>query len=194
MTKTKKVVRTIVVAGVLCSLAAIATFSAFSSQTENPGNNVTAGTVQLGDNDSGTAMYNMTAAKPGQSSTAKCIRVAYTGSLDSTVKLYTPTTIPAFGQYVNVKVEAGSQAAGETSGSCTGFAPASGAALYDGRLDQFPTGYSGGLTTNPASASKWVNGDAVAYRVTATLSASTPDSAQGGTTGAHVLRWDAQNQ
>lgn len=52
MTKTKKVVRTIVVAGVLCSLAAIGTFSAFSANTENPGNTVTAGTVALSDNDS----------------------------------------------------------------------------------------------------------------------------------------------
>jgi hypothetical protein len=34
----------------------------------------------------------------------------------------------------------------------------------------------------------------VVYRVTATLSASAPDSAQGATTGLHTIRWEAQNQ
>jgi hypothetical protein len=39
-----------------------------------------------------------------------------------------------------------------------------------------------------------VTNDAVVYRVTATLSASAPDSAQGKTTGTHIIRWEAQNQ
>ena len=192
MNKTKKVVRTIAVAGVLCSLAALATFAAFTSQADNPGNTVTAGTVTLADNDAGTALYNMPAAKPGDSVTT-CIKVDYTGSLDADVKLYTPSTIGSLGQYVNLQVEPGTQSGTPAAGSCTGYT-ADGGNLFNNTLNNLPTSYATGLADNPGSATKWVNGDSVAYRVTATLSASTPDAAQGLTTNAHVLRWESRNQ
>ena len=54
MSKTRKVLRTVVVLGLIGALAAVGAFSAFSSQTENPGNQITAGTVDLTDNDSST--------------------------------------------------------------------------------------------------------------------------------------------
>jgi predicted ribosomally synthesized peptide with SipW-like signal peptide len=191
MSKSKKVLRTILVAGVLCALAALATFSAFSSQTDNPGNTVTAGTVALTDNDSGTAAYNMPNAKPGASSAPFCIRVAYSGSLDSDVKLFTPSTVGALGPYVNLKVETGSQ--GTPNTDCTGFSADS--TLFNASLDTFPTSYAGGvLDSGPGAATKWVNTDAVVYRVTATMSASTPDASQAATTGAHTIRFEARNQ
>ena len=193
MTKTKKMVRTVVVAGVLCSLAAIATFSAFSSQADNPGNVVTTGTVSLTDNDSGTALYSMPTAKPGDSVT-KCIKVSYTGSLDASVKFYSPSTIGSLGQYVNLQVEPGAQSGTPAAGSCTGFT-ADGGNLFNNTLNTLPTTYAGGIADNPGTtATKWVNGDSVAYRVTATLSASAPDTAQGQTTNSHILRWESQNQ
>ena len=192
MSKTKKVLRTILVAGVLSALAALATFSAFSSQTDNPGNTVTAGTVALSDNDGGSASYSLSNAKPGQSSTPFCVRVAYTGSLDSDVKLYTPSTIGALGPYVNLKVETGSG----TSTNCSDFAQAAGdSTLFNAALSTFPTSYASGvLDSGPAAATKWVNGNAVTYRVTATLSASAPDAAQNTSTGSHIIRFEAQNQ
>lgn len=191
MKKSTKILRTLVVVGVVGGLAALGVFSAFSSQTDNPGNVVTAGSVTLGDNDAGTALYSITAGKPNDSQTS-CIRVSYSGSLDSTVKLYTPSTIGALGPNVNLKVEAGTQAS-PTFPSCTGFN--SETTLFDAALSTFPTSYAAGITDFPGtSATKWVNGDAVVYRVTATLSGSTPDSAQGTTTGSHIIRWEAQNQ
>ncbi len=66
MNKTTKILRTLVVVGVVGGLAALGVFSAFSSQTDNPGNVVTAGSVTLTDNDSGTALYNIPAGKPGR--------------------------------------------------------------------------------------------------------------------------------
>jgi predicted ribosomally synthesized peptide with SipW-like signal peptide len=191
MTKTKKVVRTIVVAGVLCSLAAIATFSAFSSNTENPGNTVTAGTVALSDNDSDTAMYSMANAKPGDT-VSKCIKVTYTGSLDASVKLYTPSTVGDLGQYVDLKVESGSQTGTPAAGSCTGFTADE--TLFNAKLNTFPTSYASGLADNPGSATKWVQNDSVAYKVTATLPSNVAGAAQGKTTGSHILRWESQNQ
>jgi hypothetical protein len=189
--KSTKILRTLVVVGVVGGLAALGVFSAFSSQTDNPGNVVTAGSVTLTDNDAGTALYNIPAGKPGDSQTS-CIRVAYSGSLDATVKLYTPSTIGALGPNVNLKVESGTQAS-PSFPSCTGFNAES--TLFDAALSTFPTTYAGGVTDFPGtSATKWINGDAVVYRVTATLSASTPDTAQGTTTGSHTIRWEAQNQ
>lgn len=191
MKKTTKILRTLVVVGVVGGLAALGVFSAFSSQTDNPGNVVTAGSVSLTDNDAGTALYTITAGKPSDSQTS-CIRVAYSGSLDSTVKLYTPSTIGALGPNVNLKIESGTQTT-PSFPSCTGFNPET--TLFDAALSTFPTTYAGGVTDFPGtSATKWVSGDAVIYRVTATLSASTPDTAQGTTTGTHTLRWEAQNQ
>jgi hypothetical protein len=192
MSKTKKVFRTILVAGVLSALAALATFSAFSSSTDNPGNNVTAGTVVLGSNGTGSAAYSMSNAKPGQASTPYCITVNYTGSLDADVKLYTPSSIGSLGQYVNLKVETGSQ--GTPNTNCSGFSADAGS-LFDNTLNNLPTSYATGvLDGGPGSATKWVNTDTVTYRVTATLVSSAPFAAQGLTTGSHTLRFEAQNQ
>src|SRR6476469_7214198 len=98
-----KILRTLGVLAVLAAFAATGVFSAFSSQTDNPGNVVTAGTVTLSDNDGGSALYSLTAAKPGDSQ-ASCIKVTYTGSLDANVRIYTPSTIGELGPNVTLKI------------------------------------------------------------------------------------------
>jgi hypothetical protein len=192
--KTKRILRTGVVVAVAGSLATLGAFSAFTSQTDNPNNVVTAGTVAISDNDGGTALYNLPSAKPGDSATA-CIKVSYTGSVPSTVRLYTPSAIGALGTNVNLTVEAGTQTT-STFPSCAGFTPfASGSTVFNAALSTFPTTYAGGITLGPTSGStgQWSGGAAVVYRVTATFSATAPDTAQGQTTGNHSLRWEAQS-
>jgi predicted ribosomally synthesized peptide with SipW-like signal peptide len=191
MDRTRKVASSLLVVGVVGALATLGALSAFTSQANNPNNRVTAGTVTLADNDGGTALYDFTGAKPGDSQTS-CIRVSYSGSLNADVKLYTPDTIGALGPYVNLKIEPGSQAS-PSFPSCTGFT-ADGAAIFDAALSTFPTSYASGVSDFPGASSAWTNSDAVVYRVTATLSASAPDSAQGATTGLHTIRWEAHNQ
>lgn len=192
MNTPRKILRTVVVVGLAGGLAAIGAFSAFTSQADNPGNSIATGTVTLADNDGGTALYSIANAKPGDTSGPQCIRVSYTGSLDADVKLYTPSTIGDLGPNVNLKIEAGTQAT-PSFPSCTGFVAET--TLFDAALSTFPTTYAGGITDYPGtSATKWVNTDAAVYRVTATLSASAPDGAQGKTTGTHTLRWEARNQ
>jgi hypothetical protein len=191
MDRTRKVARSLLVLAVVGGLATLGAYSAFTSQANNPNNRVTAGSVTLADNDGGTALYDLTAAKPGDSQTS-CIRVLYTGSLSADVKLYTPDAIGALGPDVTLKIEPGTQAS-PSFPSCTGFTP-DGAAIFDAALSTFPTTYAGGVSDYPGAGSSWTNGDAVVYRVTATLSASAPDSAQGATTGLHTLRWEARNQ
>lgn len=197
MSNRSKVVRTLLLLGIVACIAGAGVFSAFSSQTENSGNIITAGTVTIEDNGGGSALYSISNAKPGESS-ASCIKVTYKGSLPATVKLYTPTaSIGELGPYVNLKVEAGTQTT-STFPSCTEFTPlSSGATVYEGTLTSFASEhgtYANGITTNPASATKWETNDSLVYRFTATLSASAPETAQGKTTGSHAFRWEAQDQ
>ena len=192
MGTTKKVVRTVVIVCLIGGLLTLGAFSAFSSQTDNPGNNVTAGTVTLADNDGGTALYSISNAKPG-SSQQSCIRVSYSGSLDADVKLFTPSSIGALGPYVHLTIEPGTQAV-PSYPDCSAFSADAGGAIFDDTLNNLPTSYAGGVSDFPGATTKWANGNAVVYRVTATLSSSAPDSAQGATTGSHTIRWEARNQ
>lgn len=196
MSNRTKVLRTAVVLGVVACIAGAGVFSAFSSQTDNPGNSVTSGTVVLSDNDAGSALYTLSNAKPGDSQ-ASCIKVTYSGSLDSSVRIYTPSSVGALGPSVNLKIEPGTQAS-PSFPSCTSFTPDAGTALYEGTLANFASehgSFANGIGDNPGTvATKWATGDSVVYRVTATLAANAPDSAQGQSTGNHVIRWEAQNQ
>ncbi len=191
-----KVLLTVLCVGALGSLAAIGVFGAFSATTTNAGNTITAGSVTIGDNDAGAAMYSLTNAKPGES-VSKCIKVTYTGSLDADVRIYTTSTIGSLGQYVDLTITPGTQAS-PSFPSCTGFTADSGGPLYTGTLASFGTtkgSYANGVSDYPGtSATKWVTNDAVVYQVTATLQSSAPEAAQGLTTGAHTFTWEARNQ
>src|SRR3954452_8263864 len=105
-------------------------FGAFSATSTNSGNLFTAGTVAISDNDAGSALYNVSGQKAGDSVTT-CVKVTYTGSLASDVRLYTPDTIGAIGPYVDLTITAGSQAT-PSFPSCSGFVPDSGGPLYSG--------------------------------------------------------------
>lgn len=191
-----KVLTTVLCVGALGGLATMGVFGAFSSTTTNAGNQITAGSVTLTDNDAGAAMYALTAAEPGDS-VSKCIKVTYTGNVNADVHIYTSSAIGSLGQYVDLTITPGTQAS-PTFPSCTGFTADSGGALYTGTLANFGTtkgSYANGVLDNPGTvATKWVANDSVVYQVTATLQAAAPDVAQGLTTGAHTFTWEARNQ
>jgi hypothetical protein len=196
VSKTKKLLASLLLVGVTASLAAFGVFSAFSSQTSNPGNNFSAGTVNISDNDGNTAAYTVTGAKP-TATQSSCVRVLYTGSLDSDVHLYTPETIGTLGPYVNLTIQPGTQATPNMN--CSGFT-ASGSPAYSGTLSAWATAhsdYANGLTVLPgASATKWATNDAVVYKITATL--ADDNNANGVssalTTGTHSFVFEAHNQ
>lgn len=195
MSKARRVLITLVVLGAVGSLAGWATFSAFSSTTSNTGNSFAAGTVNIGDNDAGSAMYSVSDQKPGDTVT-KCIKVTYTGSLAATVKLYA-STVDTVGSYVSLVVTPGS--GNVTFPSCTGFTAESGGAIYTGTLKSFAdtySSYSNGLADNPGSSSSWVTNDSVVYQFALTMQDN--NSANGGssalTTGSHSFTWEARNQ
>jgi predicted ribosomally synthesized peptide with SipW-like signal peptide len=195
MSKTKKVLATLLVVGLTGGLAALGTFSAFSSTTTNPSNNFSSGSVSITDNDSGGFMYQVTNAKPGTTVT-KCIQLTYGGSLASTVKLYTPDTIGSLGSYIDLTITQGTQGS-PSFPSCTGFSADSVGQIYSGTLANFASTYnawSNGLTVNLPSQTSWGNGDIRVYQVTATLQSGAPNSAQSSTANSHSFTWEAQNQ
>ncbi len=183
----RKLLLTLLIVGVVGSIAGIGTFSAFSATTSNTGNNFAAGTVYIVDNDTGSAMFNVSNAKPGNSYSS-CIKVTYLGTLDASVKLYGSGFGGALAQYLTVKVEEGSGAAG--FGDCTGFSPSS--TLYNNvAMNSFPTTYAGASATGGT----WSTNSAVDYRVTVTL--ADDNNANGGSSplsaNAFGFTWEARN-
>ena len=193
----QKVLLSLLVVGITASLAAFGVFSAFSSSTSNPGNSFSAGTVNISDNDGNVAAYSVSGGKPG-STQSECVRVLYSGSLDSDVHLYTPEAIGSLGPYVNLTITPGTQATPNVN--CSGFTADAGGAVYSGTLAGWAgahSNYANGLNLLPsASATKWASGDAVVYKIQATL--ADDNNANGVSsslnTGTHSFVWEAHNQ
>ena len=83
MTRSVRILRTLLVLGCVSAVVAVATYAAFGATTTSASNSFTAGTVTVSDNDAGSAVAQIAAAEPGASTTG-CIAVTYTGSLDAT--------------------------------------------------------------------------------------------------------------
>ncbi len=142
--------------------------AAFTATTDNTGNTMTGGTVVLGDDDAGSAMFNLSAVNGGQQF-VRCIHVTYTGTLASDVKVYTTgvdgTDLLAPG--LAVTVETGTGATGGSGLSCTGFTGA--ASQFTGTLASMGSTYAAGVGgfDNASGAGA---GTTKSYRVTITVS------------------------
>lgn len=198
-------VRRVVVGGLLASgvvvsgaLVTGSSYSVFSATTNNAPNSWSAGSVVLSDDDSGVALFSITALKPGATGT-KCILVTSTGTLPSTVKLYTSQSSPT---YATTNALAGSinltitQGTGGTTSSCSGFTPlGSNATVYSGTLAGFASSASGFATGLPA-AGTWAptgsGSETRSYQFVYTLDAAAPNTTQNGT-ATIGFTWEAQN-
>jgi predicted ribosomally synthesized peptide with SipW-like signal peptide len=183
---------TLLVVGVVAGVAGYGTFSAFSSSTTNSGNVFSAGTVVVGDNSSGSTIYNVTGRKPGDS-VSGCIKVTYTGSLAATISLYTASTSGSLGTYIDLTIDKVTYSGSPPSFPSCG-SPATSTNLFTNTLSNFTTNkttFSNGIQTYPASQTQWNQNDFLYYRFTLTLQNN--NSAQGltSTTG---FTWEAQNQ
>ena len=176
MSRGRKTLLSLLLVGALAAVAGIGTFSAFSATTSN---------------DANSAMYNITGAKPNDV-VVRCIRVTYTGTLPSTVRLYTTTPVNAFGQYVTLSIDKGTMPGPTTFPNCTGFT--SEANIFAGTLSSFAasrTNYLTGAAAAPGAASHWVQNDSVVYQFTLTMQDNV--LATGATSGVHSFTWEAQN-
>ncbi len=165
-----------------------ASYSAFSATTANPTSNWTSGTVALSDDDNDTALFTASNLKPGATGT-KCVNVTSTGSLASTVKLYgtSYSSTKGLADNINLKVEQGT---GSTNAACSGFTGAS--TLYDGVMSTFGTTKTSFANGVGSWAPTGTATEVKSFRVTYTLSATTPDTAQGGS-AALGFTWESQN-
>ncbi|HKO39301.1 MAG TPA: hypothetical protein VJU14_13130 [Solirubrobacterales bacterium] len=185
----------VLVVGVLGGFATLGVYGLFSSTTQNAGNEVTSGTVELSDNDSGAALYNATSVRPGEA-ISRCIKTTYTGSLPALVRLYSPSAPGPLAQYIDLTITQGTQAS-STFPSCTGFTPDATGVIFTGTLQSFEqtrSSYATGVATTPVGKSSWSSGEALVYRVQATLQGSAPDSSQGWSSGVHSFVWEARSQ
>lgn len=189
--------RALVTAGVLLGVAALGalaghdTYSLFSSKGANAGNSVSAGTVTLGDDDGGTALFTLTGGRPGGSASG-CVRVTSSGSLPTGVRVYGSSS-GALAAYATLTITRGTQAS--SSRSCSGFSAdatdytgAGAGVIYQGALSALPASSAAGLA-DPTAA--WSTGEVHAYRVTITLGTS---SAAEATSGSATVTWQGSSQ
>jgi hypothetical protein len=199
MTKTAKLRRllvTLLVLGSLGYVGGVGTYSAFTSTTTNTGNAFAAGSVAIEDNDLNGAMLSLTNAKPGDTDTS-CIRIRFTGSLASTVRMYATLT-GTLGQYLTLTVTRGTNPGGFDS--CGSFSTAGegnylglGAGIvYQGNLSAFPATYDTGLV-DPTSGTpeSWTTSEEHWYRFVVTLQDNNAAQSLTATAG---FTWEARNQ
>jgi hypothetical protein len=166
-------------------LVVTASRAAFSDTTDNAANSWAAGTVTITDDDSGSAMFSVTAMKPGQTVT-NCIAVTYSGTLTpADVKLYGSTGGTGLDAYLDTTVEIGT---GGSFGDCTGFTTSS--TLFSGTLASFASTYtnwaSGLAAWSPASTP-----ESRTFKFTMTLQ---DDNSAQGLDATATFTWEAQNQ
>ena len=181
-----KIGLSMLVVGMLGVIGGIGTWAAFSATTGNSGNSFTAGTVTIGDDDTGAMFVNLTGLKPGDAFD-RCIRVTYTGDLGAGVKLYGSVT-GSLAPYLNLSVTRGSKTSGSAFPSCSDFTPdAGGGALFTDRLSAYPTGYDGGIA-DPGTS--WAQDETHVYRFRVTVSS---DNDAQGKTATTSFTWEARN-
>lgn len=193
--RTRRSVTTMLVIGVAGLLAGAGSYAVFTATTGNTGNSFASGTVAIQDNDSNTAMLALANAKPGDADTS-CIRIEYTGSLDSTVRLYGSVS-GSLASYLTLTVTRGTDSS-PSFDSCANFTPdatdyigAGNGVVYSGPLSSFPASYAAGIV-DPTSGSPetWSQGEAHSYRFVVTLQ---DDNAAQGLTGNASFTWEARN-
>lgn len=194
--------RKLFVALAITAVAAAAgsyTWAAFVATSTNSGDTITSGTVTLSDNDADGALLSLSAALPGATDTG-CIRVRYTGSLSSTVRLYGTTGGSGLDQYLDVTVTRGVYSPSEPAfDSCTNFQSdatnyigAGAGVIYSGTLQGFPDNYAGGLVDPTAgSPEAWTATEDHVYRIQVTLQNV---QAAEGLTATQTFTWEARNQ
>jgi hypothetical protein len=159
-----------------------ASSAAFTATTSNGPSNWSAGTVTLSDDDSGTAMFNVSGLKPADNG-SKCIAVTYDGSLAANVKLYA-SAAGTLGSYLDLTVEQGT---GGSSGSCSGFTPA--ATIYAGTLAGFASSASN-YATGVGGFAPTGSAQTRTYRFTYTVQ---NNNAAQGASASGTFTWEAQN-
>jgi hypothetical protein len=187
------------VIGAVVAAAGSGTLAAFVATTQNDGNRIESGSVAIGDNDSDTAVLSLSGVEPGASDSG-CIKVSFSGSLDSTVRLYGTTSGSGLDQYLDLKVTRGAYTPSEPAfDSCTNFAPDStdyigqgAGVVYEGTVQGFPDDYASGVEDPPSGGPEsWTNGESHVYKLEVQLR---HNLAAQGLNATQTFTWEARNQ
>lgn len=168
-----------------------ASHAAFSATTVNPSDSWSAGQINLSDDDSNTAMFTVTNAKPADTN-SKCIVVSSSAGQTYTtaVKIYASSVASATNSLdsnLTLKIEEGT---GGSFASCAGFS--AGATLYNASLSGFTstyTDFSTGLATSFAPTGGSLQSKV--FKFTWTLNSGAGNGVEGGTAGCSFT-WEAQ--
>jgi hypothetical protein len=208
----------VVAMAVSATLVWNASYAAFSASTGNGGNSWSAGSVAIGNDQSGSAVFSLSGLKPdaatstlsppptgafaGSAATtggSACIKVTYTGTLPADVRVHAALVNAGadggLGQYLLFAVDVGTDASAGADLACATFTTGSyvygSAANTNVFLSGMPTtaaGYAGGLTGWTGATQN----SSVWYRLSWLLPADTPNAAQLESTTA-TFTWEAQN-
>lgn len=177
----------------------IGSWAAFRVLGQNSGNAITSGTVAVGDNDGGSAELSLSSALPGDTD-SDCIKVTYTGSLASTIRLYGTTTGTGLDPYLDLKVTRGTYSPSDPGdGSCTNFSAdatnyigAGAGVIYNGTLQGYADSYTAGLVDpTPGSPESWTTNESHVYKLQVTVQ---NNSAAESKTANQDFVWEARNQ
>jgi len=193
--RSRRSVMTMLVIGVVGLVAGVGSYAVFTATTGNTGNSFASGTVAIEDNDSNSAMLSLANAKPGDADTS-CIRIEYTGSLDSTVRLYGSVS-GGLADYLTLTVTRGTDSSpsfdscANFTADATNYIGAGNGVVYSGPLSAFPASYAAGIV-DPTSGTPetWSENEAHSYRFVVTLE---DDNAAQGLTGDASFIWEARN-
>ena len=194
--------------GVIVSVVGLATWSAYSSTTSNSNNQFQTGSVTLTDNDSGTAMFNMTGARPGDT-VSKCITVSYSGTLTSNVRLYGAATGgDGLDAYLDLTVTRGTFSGATPSGmACTngagsnfvadsvtysgGNGAGANGVMFSARMNNYPTTWAAGILDAPGgTAEAWTNPESHVFKFDVSVS---NDPAGANKSHTQTFTWEAQD-
>jgi hypothetical protein len=159
--------------------------------------------VCLVDNDVDTAMFTMSNMVPG-STEAGCIKVTYSGTLNSTVKLYGTTTGSGLDQFLNLRVTRGAFVPTEPAfDSCANFVSddsdhlgAGAGVIYNGTLQAWGDDFASGLLdpsdclAPPCAAEAWTDSESHVYRFEITLQ---DDNSAQGRIATQTFTWEARD-
>jgi predicted ribosomally synthesized peptide with SipW-like signal peptide len=181
--------------GVVGLVGGLGSYAAFTSTTSNSGSSFAAGSVAIEDDDT-SAMLSLANAKPGDTDSS-CIKVKYTGSLSSTVKLY-GTMTGSLPSYITLTVTRGTNSA-PSFDSCTSFTAdgtdylgLGNGIIYQGSLASFPANYAAGiLDPKPATPETWTTNEEHSYKFAVSLD---DNNAAQTLTGTAPFTWEARKQ
>lgn len=162
---------TVLALGAASATIMLGSYAAWTAQTTNPGNSVTAGTLTMTNNKDATAVFTATGAKPGDTGSST-VSVANSGSIPMTVKLTQDTvTDTGFGADLQLKIH------DDTKNYCYWPTQAAGACGSYGAWDA--SGTLSAFSVAGTGGAQWAAAESHTFTVSWSFDSASGNSSQG---------------